>query len=247
MQNWPAKDPDENADFALNWTLDTGDSIATSAWAFDVQAGLVEGVKSFTASQSKIWLSGGTHGLTGVLTNTITTAGGREFQDSVSIAIVSTYPVQALTPGYVIPTPATLKAVFPAFAGVSDVAVQFWIDRATRMVDTTWMELDYAQAIMLLACHYMVGAGLGTGAEAEANAQGMSGFQTIRSGLLTLSRGTTSQSDASMGEWGTTVYGRAFYWLAKRNRPAVAVAVGPAVAGDVPSIYGYPGAPWMGG
>jgi hypothetical protein len=148
---------------------------------------------------------------------------------------------------YTLPTADQLQAAFPAFADVPDATVDFWIERAARMVDTTWMEDDYQFAIMLLACHYMVGIGLGTGAQAQANLNGMSAYQTIRSGLLTLSRGSTSLSDTAPSPWGDTPYGVAWYWLAKRNKPAVAVAVGPTVAGDIPAPYPYPGAQWMGG
>lgn len=227
MKSWPAKDPDEVADFDIVWTLDDGDSIASSTWAFNVQAGLAKDSDSYSGSQTKIWLSGGTHGETGVLTNSIVTAAGRTFEESVTLAIVSTYPPQVLTPGYIIPTPATLKMAFPAFAAVPDATVQLWINQAATMVDNTWFETDYAMAIILLACHYMVGAGLGTGAEAKANANGMGGYQTVRSGQLTLSRGSTSQSD-NMGEFGSTLYGRRFYWMLRRNKPGGVAAVGPA-------------------
>ena len=138
---------------------------------------------------------------------------------------------------YTIPTASELKAAFPAFAAVPDATVDFWIERATRLVDQTWFEEDYTFAIMLLACHYMVGAGLGTGAEAEINAQGMSAFQTIRSGQLTLSKGATSQSDESMGEWAGTIYGKQFYWLLRRNKPGGAVAIAPV---DYPPAF-WPG------
>ena len=150
---------------------------------------------------------------------------------------------------YTIPTPAALKAMYPAFAAVPDVTVQAHIDKAARSVDTSWTETDYSDAIMLLACHNMVLAGLGTGAEAQVNAQGMAGFTTIRSGNLTLQRAATSQGGGSGGDapqpWNGTQYGIEFYWLLRRNKPPMAVASGPVQVGYVsgwPPLYsnGWP-------
>lgn len=134
---------------------------------------------------------------------------------------------------YTAPTAAELKAMYPAFAAVPDDTVSAYIVRANRMVDSTWTEGDYADAIMLLACHLMTLTGLGAGAEAQVNAQGMAGFKTIRSGQLTLERGSGAGDGSNVpDEWSGSVYGRQFYWLLKRNKPAVAVAGGTTVTGD---------------
>lgn len=149
---------------------------------------------------------------------------------------------------YVIPTPAQLKTLYPAFAAVADATVQANIDEAAKSVDTSWTETDYASGIMLLACHNMVMAGLGTGAEAEVNAQGMEGFTTIRSGQLTLQRAATSQSDeAKYGPWAGSKYGKQFFWLVRRDKPPMTVASSPAQVG---LVSGWPpgysnGWPWI--
>lgn len=142
---------------------------------------------------------------------------------------------------YTAPTPAELKLHFPAFAAVDDAVVQYNIDRANRSVDLTWTEGDYTTAIELLACHYMELAGLGTGTEAEMNAQGLGGFSMIRSGQLTLQRSAKSAGgdDAANSEWGGTLYGRQFYWLLRKNKPPVAVAGGTA-PGPFPPYYPGP-------
>lgn len=149
---------------------------------------------------------------------------------------------------YIIPTPAQLKAMYTDFAAVADATVQLYIDQAARSIDTSWTETDYADGIMLLACHNMVAAGLGTGAEAEANAQGMDGFSLVRSGQLTLQRSATSQSDAAKyGPWGNSRYGKQFYWLVRRNKPPMTVASGPAQIGIMPPGWVPPyanGWPW---
>lgn len=152
---------------------------------------------------------------------------------------------------YVIPTPAQLKAMYTAFAAVPDATVQLYIDQAARSVDTSWTETDYADGIMLLACHNMVTmGGLGTGADAQVAAQGMDSFSTIRSGQLTLQRAATSQSgdNTNYGAWGASRYGRQFYWLARRDKPPMTVAAAPAVVGYVsnwPPVY-INGWPWVG-
>jgi hypothetical protein len=71
------KDPDDTLDYGVNLSgwLETGEEIDSSSWAVDT--GITVGVDSYapsaSATQTKIWLSGGTVGETYELTNTITT------------------------------------------------------------------------------------------------------------------------------------------------------------------------------
>lgn len=126
---------------------------------------------------------------------------------------------------YTIPTPATLRTKFPAFTAVPDATIQAYIDQAAGMIDQTWLETDYTYGIELYAAHLMVLAGLGTGAQAQAAAEGLLGYSTVRSGQLTLQRAATSQSGGGVpSPYDQTAYGIQFYWLARRNRPPVAVA-----------------------
>lgn len=133
---------------------------------------------------------------------------------------------------YTAPTATQIQARWPnAFSAVATDTIDIWIATATSQIDTSWIETDYTYAIELLTAHLMVGNGIGAGAEAEMAAQGMSGFSTIRSGQLTLSRGTTSRSDADgvPSPWNTSWYGIQFYWLARKNKPAMTVAQAPEV------------------
>lgn len=125
---------------------------------------------------------------------------------------------------YTVPTAADLKAMFPAFASVADETVTLYITRGNRNVDETWTEGDFANAIMLAAAHYMVLSGIGAGAEAQANAQGLSGFNLIRSGQLTLQRGSSSGSSGVPSEWVGSVYGQQYWALLRANRPRAVVA-----------------------
>ncbi len=89
---WDPKDPDEVLDFDIDWStrLDTGDTIATSAWAVvGPDALLIIDSNSFSASGTKVWLSGGTLTPNGYYTlrNRVTTAGGRRMDQSVRLKI----------------------------------------------------------------------------------------------------------------------------------------------------------------
>jgi hypothetical protein len=94
----------------------------------------------------------------------------------------------------------------------------------------------------------MVLAGLGTGGEAAANAQGLSGFSLIRSASLTLQRNATSQNGGGEvpAEFSGTTYGQQYWWLARKNKPAVAVARAPiSYVGPYPYLYGgFPTGEW---
>lgn len=124
----------------------------------------------------------------------------------------------------IVPTPGELVATFPAFAGVDPVRIQFWIDRAARVVDASWTADDFTFATMLHAAHEMVLNGFGSGAEAEAAAGGASAFRALRSGALALERFAVGE-DGGAG-YGATQYGRQFLPLLARNRggPRVAAA-----------------------
>lgn len=138
---------------------------------------------------------------------------------------------------YVIPTAAELKVRFPEFSAVDDTVVDARIEEAARMVDETWTEGDYALAIMLYACHIMALEGLGTGPDSQANTGQMANFQTIRSGQLTLTRGSYSHGGGDTGDWyASTRYGSRFWRLLKLNKggPTVAIAAA-AIAG----VSGY--------
>lgn len=122
--------------------------------------------------------------------------------------------------GAAVPVPddvAALKAAFPAFAGVADATVTFWLVRAGRQVDNSWCEEDREFGRQLLACHLMTEQGLGTGAEAEMFAAGAGGFDSLKSGALTLTRSSQNVAGAA-GTYGSTQYGRQFAILARQNR-----------------------------
>lgn len=140
---------------------------------------------------------------------------------------------------YTVPTPADFIAIFPAFTSVPDAQIQAWIDRAARMHDASWTEGDYTFGVELLTAHYLALQGLGASADATAAATGTAGYQTIRSGQLTLQRftpGTTNGDDGSM--YSQTSYGRQWLALLRLNKPAIAAGSGQIC---LPPQYGWRG------
>lgn len=88
-KSWPrAADPDDVADYVINWTLDTGDIITASTWSIvDDSTGLTIQTTSFTDGTASVWLTGGTAGDNAKLLNHITTQGGRQFDQTVTLKI----------------------------------------------------------------------------------------------------------------------------------------------------------------
>lgn len=126
---------------------------------------------------------------------------------------------------YVAPTVAEFKARFPTVAaGKSDETIQAYLDEAATQVDTSWREVDYKPAIMYLAAHMMVseanaaaggsGGGVSSGAVASESFGGMS---------ISYENNSAANDAASQSQWGGTEYGRSFYNLLKKNKPAVVV------------------------
>lgn len=106
------------------------------------------------------------------------------------------------------PTPENLKDRYPAFAAVDDLAVQIWLTDAERGVDESWLEADYAPAIMALAAHHMSLIGLGTGSIPSGVTKFKSaGFEA-----------TISDGIAGDKRFGSTVYGREYQLVLDRNK-----------------------------
>lgn len=76
------KDPNDVADYELDWAPDLGtDTISTSTWI--APAGITVDSDTNTTTTATVWLSGGTHGQNYDVVNRISTAGQRQFDRSV--------------------------------------------------------------------------------------------------------------------------------------------------------------------
>lgn len=128
---------------------------------------------------------------------------------------------------YVVPTIAQFKAKFPSFAAVADDVVQGALDEALTNVYESWIESDYAMAIMLYMAHVLTLSGYGTGAESQMASEGLLSFTQVRSGTFSFSRGASTSSGGSPGDdddwYNLTIYGRRFLLLLKRSFPAIRV------------------------
>lgn len=120
---------------------------------------------------------------------------------------------------YVVPTANDLQARFPAFAAVLDATIDLYI--ADAQVDTSWLESDYATAIMLWAAWAMTDVGIGTGGEISGYIG--SGVSRLKSGTLDVS---FSDKAASLSGYETNIYGRQFLALLRKNKGGPRVIVG---------------------
>lgn len=120
------------------------------------------------------------------------------------------------------PTAADLKERFPAFAGVSDPTVQYWLTDAERTVTEDWGD-DYKVGLMTLAAHEMVVACV-AGLPSSAIPAGVTSF---RSGTFSATVSETAANASAAGGFSATKYGQAFAIMLRRNRG------GPFLAGLV--------------
>ena len=208
-------------------TIDTVDSVVIAPTGTLAE---VAGSRSNTDTLVTFKLEGGTDGADYAIEVTITDSDGQVLQLPGAVQVIALPAADAAAN-----TPAGLKAMFPAFAAVPNATIQMWLTVAAETVDDSWLASSRARAQALLAAHEMVTNGIGTGAEAEAAANGASGFRVMKSGGLTLERFDTA-SGASAGAYAGTSYGRQFAVLLRQNRG------GPLITGTgtLPG-GGYPG------
>ena len=103
-----------------------------------------------------------------------------------------------------------VRLKFPELADQSDAAIELAIEEAERQVDDTWTQGDIQLAIMYLAAHFLA---------VTVMTEGSGTFQVVQS--ETIGRLTTAYASIGIprdpGELETTVYGRRFLDLARRN------------------------------
>jgi hypothetical protein len=133
---------------------------------------------------------------------------------------------------YTAPTPAEMKARYTAFAAVADETVQLWLTDAESFVDESWIEADYAPAIMALAAHNMAMEGLGATSGAAALPAGVTRF---KSGAMDVTVSEKAASARASGGYQATRYGQAYARLLYKNHGGPRVVA----AGTVP--VGIPG------
>lgn len=86
MSSWPSKDPDDVLDYKIDWTARlAGDQIVSSQWF--VPEALESRDEAFNSTSCTIWLLGGVAAMNYLITNRITTAGGRTIDKSVNLPV----------------------------------------------------------------------------------------------------------------------------------------------------------------
>lgn len=86
MLRWPPKDPNEVAEYDVTWALGL-DTISTSIWDISGATSLVIANPVHTTTIARVTLSGGLDGQEYVVRNTITTATGDTFVQTIGISI----------------------------------------------------------------------------------------------------------------------------------------------------------------
>lgn len=121
---------------------------------------------------------------------------------------------------YEAPTAADLKARYPAFAAVADATLEALIADANRFVDSSWIEDDYAPAIMALAAHMGVMEGvLGAGSGVSAGGVVLTS-EKLGDASQSYAVGASATNDSG-NDYNATAYGRTFARLLRVNQPPV--------------------------
>lgn len=238
MTSWTAKDPDAVQDYLFTIPLDEGDTVASHTFE-KLSGDVVIDSEVRAGDEVTVWLSGGTVGETAVFRVAWETVGGREDDEVITIAIIANEYEALILTGYVKPSVAHLTARYPAFVDVEPTTIAYWLTDAERYVDDTWMEGDYAAALMALAAHNMAVAGLGTDVTSTAGIP--QGVTSMKSGTFSLAFSESAANGRISGALSSTRYGAEFAALLRRNK------AGPRVMGTGTvdySPYPYPTGAW---
>lgn len=123
---------------------------------------------------------------------------------------------------YTLPSADDFQTRFPIFADVDSDRVQIFLDEAARTVDGSWDIDDYQPAIMYLAAHLLSTDNSGEGETVQLG--GLKGAIASESfSGMSRSYDTSKVSAAANSTYGSTEYGRRFYWLLLNNKPAILV------------------------
>jgi hypothetical protein len=144
---------------------------------------------------------------------------------------------------YTPPTPTDLKLRYSAFALVEDATVQYWLTDAQRAVDTSWIEADYAPALMAYAAHRMTEervAGLSGGSGGIP-----AGVTRFRSGSMDVAFSEAAATQQAEGGLQSTRYGKEYARLLRLSKGGPRV-IGGGIAPGGCGFNGFAGPlpPW---
>lgn len=202
---WPAKDPDEVADYSWTPGLDAGDTIASHTVTLESGDVAIDS-DAHTDDKVTVWLSGGTVGVS-AFTLRVTTVGGRTFETAAQIAVAESS--SALITAF--------RIRFPAFASVPDSTVAYWITDAQLTVTDSWIAADIEPATLTLAAHNLELSGAGSSGGAVASLAGM-GVTDFKSASMSVSFDAETVRRSGNGGYSSTRYGVQFLTYLRRNR-----------------------------
>lgn len=212
---WTAKDPEAVLDYLYTIPLDEGDSVTSHTFE-KLSGDVVIDSESRTGADVTAFLSGGTDGETAIFRVSWETAADRADDAIILLPVFANEPADLVLTGYAKPSAAHLIMRYPVFAAVPIGTIRMWLTDAERSVDSSWIEGDYAAALMALAAHNMALAGYGT--EAAAVSGIPSGVKSFKSGQFS-AEFTEQQANArASGALSSTRYGLEYQQLLRRNK-----------------------------
>lgn len=125
---------------------------------------------------------------------------------------------------YTDPTFAEFTTRFPIFADMDEGQFDALLEEAKLQVDDGWLsQTNYKVAIMYLIAHLKVTDTSQEGESAVVGGAGSGGIASESFGGMSISynNGASASNAAANSQWGSTEYGRRFYELLKRNKPAI--------------------------
>jgi hypothetical protein len=218
---WTAKDPNETRDYIWTVPLDAGDTIVAHTATVAHGNHITIPTSSVDGANVVVWIAGGNHNETAIVTLTATTDGGRTFEATFTLKIIDTDQAFELA----------FKAAFPAFADTPRDAIAYWHGRAEAVITDAYGD-QKDHATMLLTAHHLTMQGQGGGAAAQRMSK-FGGATRVKSGSLELA---WDGGGDSMG-FKATIYGQEL-WPIARNVLGIG---GVTATGTVPTYTQFGG------
>lgn len=122
---------------------------------------------------------------------------------------------------YTVPTLETFRARFPIFSDKDDTMIELIIAEAAGKVDQSWLERDYAPAILYLAAHMVATDNSGEGEAVEVGDTGSISSESFGGMSIAYSRSVQVTTNELHAEYNRTSYGRRYLALLRANFPPV--------------------------
>jgi hypothetical protein len=124
---------------------------------------------------------------------------------------------------YTTPTYEEFITRFPIFEDKEKPTVEALLAEAATQIDNSWVETDYQSAIMYLTAHLLATDNSGEGEEVEIGGanNGVIASESFGPMSVGYATGGASGSLSSSDQYGSTVYGRRFLALLRKNKPAI--------------------------